>query len=69
MFSSGAVITCFNDLGLSQLGFKQPTVRIRAERSKPLRHRRGLKSQECKTDKRVGIFSKLRLCVKKIQCK
>ena len=39
-FSSGAVTTCFNDLGLSRLGFDHPTFRLR--RSHPLRHRRGL---------------------------
>ena len=38
-FGSGAVTTCFYDLGLSRLGFKHPTYRLR--RSHPLGHRRG----------------------------
>ena len=40
-FCRGAVITGFNDLGLSRLGFKLPTFCMRYRRSKPLRHRRG----------------------------
>ena len=40
-FDSGAVTTCFNDWGLSRLGFEHPTFRLRGERSNPLRHRRG----------------------------
>ena len=50
-FSSGAVTSCFNDLGLWRLGFEQPTFRLRGfeqptfrlrgERSYRLRHRRG----------------------------
>ena len=40
-FSSGAVITSFYDLGLSGLGFEHPTVRLRGERTNPLRQRRG----------------------------
>ena len=39
--TSGAVTTCFNELGLSRLGFEHPTIRFRAERSNQLRHRRG----------------------------
>ena len=38
---SGAVINCFNDLELSQLGFEHPTFHLRGERSYPLRPRRG----------------------------
>ena len=38
---SGAVTICFNDLGLSRLGFEHPTFRMRGERCNPLRHRRG----------------------------
>ena len=34
-FGSGAVTTCFNDLGLSRLGFEHPTIRLRGERSNP----------------------------------
>ena len=34
-FDSGAVTTCFNDLGLSRLGFEHPTFRLRGEHSKP----------------------------------
>ena len=33
--------TCFNDLGLSLLGFEHPIFRMRGKRSNPLRHRRG----------------------------
>ena len=44
-FSSGAVTTCFYDSGLSRLGFKHPTFRLRGQRSNPLRHRRGKKIQ------------------------
>ena len=40
-FGSGAVTACFNDLGLSQLGFEHPTFCLRGKRSNPLRHRRG----------------------------
>ena len=40
-FCRGAVITCFNELGLSRLGFKPQTFCLRYRRSKPLRHRRG----------------------------
>ena len=42
VFSSGAVTTCFYDLGLSRLGFEHPTFRLRGQRSNPLRHPRGL---------------------------
>ena len=38
-FGSGAVTTCFYDLGLSRLGFEHPTSRLLSERSKRLRHR------------------------------
>ena len=41
-FGRGAVTTCFYDLGLSRLGFEHPTFRLQSERSRPLRHRRGL---------------------------
>ena len=37
---NGAVTTCFNDLGLSRLGFEHPNFRLRGELSNPLRHRR-----------------------------
>ena len=40
-FSSGAVTTCFHDLGLSQLGFEHPTFRLRGQRFNPLRQGRG----------------------------
>ena len=43
LFCSGAVITCFNDICLSRLGFEHPTFRLRGERSNPLRHRRNKK--------------------------
>ena len=36
-----AVTTCLYDLGLSRLGFEQPTLRLRGQRSNPLCHRRG----------------------------
>ena len=36
--NSGGVTTCLNDLGLSRLGFKHPTFRLRGERSNLLRH-------------------------------
>ena len=39
-FSSGAVTSCFYDLGLSRLGFENPTFRLRGQRSNPVRHRR-----------------------------
>ena len=32
-FSSGAVTTCFYDLGLSRLGFEHPTYRLRGQHS------------------------------------
>ena len=41
-FSSGAVTTCFYDLGLSRRGFEHPTFRLRGQRSNPLRHNRCL---------------------------
>ena len=37
---SGAVTTCFNDLGLYRLLFEHPNFRLRGERSNPLCHRR-----------------------------
>ena len=37
---SGAVTTCFNDIGLSLLGLKHPNFRLWGDRSYPLRHRR-----------------------------
>ena len=40
-FSSGAVTSCFYDYGLSRLGFKRPTFRLRGQRSYPLHHRCG----------------------------
>ena len=40
-FGSSAVTICLNDLGLSRLGFKHPTFRLRGERFNLLRHRRG----------------------------
>ena len=42
-FSSGAVTTCFHELGdwSVDLGFVHPTFRLRAQRSNPLCHRRG----------------------------
>ena len=36
--SSGAVTTCFYDLGLSHLGFEHPTFQLRGQRSNTLRH-------------------------------
>ena len=39
-FGSGAVTTCFNDIGLSLLGLKHPNFRLWGDRSYPLRHRR-----------------------------
>ena len=41
-FSCGAVTTSFYDLGLSRLGLKHPTFRLRGERTNSMRHRRGL---------------------------
>ena len=38
-FGSGAVTTCFDDLGLSRQGFERPTFRLRGQRSNPLRHK------------------------------
>ena len=40
-FCTGAVSTCFYDLGLSRLGFEHPTFSLRDARSNWLRHRRG----------------------------
>ena len=37
-FGSGDDITCFNDVGLSRLGFEHSTFRFQSERSNPLRH-------------------------------
>ena len=39
-FGTGAVTTCFNDLGMSLLGFDHPTFCLLGERSYRLRHRR-----------------------------
>ena len=44
-FGSRAVTACFNDLGLSRLGFDHPTFRLRRELNNPLRHRRGLMNE------------------------
>ena len=33
--------SCFYDLGLSRVEFGHPTIRLRGERSNPLRHRLG----------------------------
>ena len=44
-FGSRAVIACFNDLGLSRLGFEHPSFRLRRELNNPLRHRRGLMNE------------------------
>ena len=41
-FCTGAVSTCFYDLGLSRLGFEHPTFSLRDARSNWLRHRHGL---------------------------
>ena len=49
LFSSGAVIICFNDICLSRLGFEHPTFRLRGERSNPLRHRRNKKLYQRET--------------------
>ena len=38
-FGSGAVTTCFCDLGLSRLGFEHPNFRLRDQPSNLLRHR------------------------------
>ena len=49
-FGSGAVTTCFYDLGLSRLGFEHLTFYIRGEHSNWLRHRGGVSfedAQEC----------------------
>ena len=40
-FRSGAVTTCFYDLGLSRLGFEHPTFRLQGQRSNRLRYCRG----------------------------
>ena len=40
-FGSGAVPTCFSDLGLLQLGFEHSTFRMQGERPNRLHHRRG----------------------------
>ena len=40
-FSSGAVTTCFNNLGLSRLGLKHPTFCLRGQRSNHHRHHSG----------------------------
>ena len=37
-FSSGAITTCFSDLGLSRLGFEHPAFRMRDERPNRLCH-------------------------------
>ena len=42
-FRSGALTTCFYDLGLSQMGFKHPTFRSQGQGSNPLRQRRIIK--------------------------
>ena len=41
--SSGAVTTCFCDLGLSRLEFEHSTFRMQGKRSYRVRHRRGFK--------------------------
>ena len=41
IFCAWTRTTCFYDLGLSRLGFKHPTFRLRGQRSNPLRQRRG----------------------------
>ena len=41
-FGSGAVNTCFKDLGLSRMGFELPTLHLRTNASNSLRHRNGL---------------------------
>ena len=60
VLSSGAVITCFYDLGLSRLGFEHPTFRLRGLRSNRLRHRRGKlvlrQSIDFKMYKQLGKF-------------
>ena len=40
IFCSWTRTTCYYDLGLSRLGFKHPTFRLRGQRSNPLRSRR-----------------------------
>ena len=35
VFGSGALTTCFYDLGLSRLEFEHPTFRLRGDRSNP----------------------------------
>ena len=47
---SGAVTTCFYDLGLPRLGFEHPTFRLRGERSNPLCHRCGCVVFKCLND-------------------
>ena len=45
-FGSGAVTTCLYVLGLWRLGFEQPTLRTRNERSNPVHHHGGQISYE-----------------------
>ena len=40
--SSGAVTTCFTDLGMLRLGFEHPIFRLQGQCSNPLPHRSGL---------------------------
>ena len=47
-FGSGAVTTCFYDLGLSRLGFEHPTFPLRGKRSNRLHHQRGFENMCCK---------------------
>ena len=53
-FGSGAVTSCFNDLGLSQLGFEHPTFRMWGERSYQLRHRSG--PIQCETEEIIKFI-------------
>ena len=54
-FGSGAVTTCFNDLGLSRLEFEHPTFRLRGERS----NRRGNLDRKRKFGQKKKLKSNL----------
>ena len=48
-FGSEALTTCFHDLGLSRLGFENPTFRLRGECSNRLRLHRGFTTKKKNT--------------------
>ena len=56
-FDSGAVPTCFYDLGLSRLGFENPTFRMRDKRSNLLHHGREDKTTY-RSDKSTWLSNK-----------